>query len=140
MHAGQSPVSPSEPYLRFRGSVRCRREDASPLGLTLIGRVADAPDEIAHLAFVAAAPEDLPDELHDARVYQIDDRRYRVVSAEGDWALSASAVHLHRDVRGPFFKAIPPHVPPLWKRLFWRLVLAVAANPMGKRFLGRRSR
>jgi hypothetical protein len=133
-------VSTSEPYIEFRGSVRCRRDDASPLGLTLVGRVVDAPEEIAHLAFVGVAPEDLPDELHDARVYRNSDREYRVVSGQGDWALSASAVHLHRDVRGPFFKAIPPHVPPLWKRLFWRLVLAVAANPMGKRFLGRRSR
>jgi hypothetical protein len=40
-------------------------------------------------------------------------------------------VHLHRDVAPPFYRALPPRPVPPGKRLFWRLVLALAASRAG---------
>jgi hypothetical protein len=43
----------------------------------------------------------------------------------------------HRDVRAEVFAAVPQRHAPLGKRLFWRLVLAVARLPAGARWLRR---
>jgi hypothetical protein len=43
----------------------------------------------------------------------------------------------HRDVRAAVFAAVPQRRAPLAKRLFWRLVLALARLPMGLRLLRR---
>jgi hypothetical protein len=120
--------------VRFRGGVSCRRDDG-PLGLTLIGRTTDRPDEIATLAFAAAAPPDLPEALEDATVEQVEAGRYRIRSDLREWVFSARSAHLHREVASTFYRAIAPRLVPWKKRLFWRIVLAVAASRVGKTLL-----
>ena len=119
---------------RFRDGVSCRRDDA-PLGLTLIGRTTDRSDEIATLAFAGSAPTNLPEALEDATVEQVDASRYRIRSGRREWIVVARAVHLHREVSSTFYRAIAPRLVPWNKRLFWRVVLAVAGNPVGRRLL-----
>jgi hypothetical protein len=120
--------------VRFRGGVSCRRDDG-PLGLTLIGRTTDRPDEIATLAFAAGAPAGLPEALEDATVEQVEAGRYRIWSGRREWIFPARSAHLHREVSGIFYRAIAPRPVPWSKRLFWRAVLAMAASRMGKRLL-----
>jgi hypothetical protein len=120
--------------VRFRGGVSCRRDDG-PLGLTLIGRTTDRPDEIATLAFAAAAPPGLPEALEDATVEQVEAGRYRIRSDQREWIFSARSAHLHREVASTFYRAISPRLVPWKKRLFWRVVLAVAASRVGKTLL-----
>jgi hypothetical protein len=120
--------------VRFRGGVSCRRDDG-PLGLTLIGRTTDRPDEIATLAFAATAPPGLPEALEDATVEQVEAGRYRIWSDQREWLFSARSAHLHREVASTFYRAISPRLVPWKKRLFWRVVLAVAASRVGKTLL-----
>jgi hypothetical protein len=121
--------------VRFRGGVSCRRDDG-PLGLTLIGRTIDRPDEIATLAFTGVAPSGLPEALEDATVEQIDAAgQYRIWSGKREWLLAARSVHLHREVSATFYRAISPRLVPWNKRLFWRIVLAMAASRLGKTLL-----
>jgi hypothetical protein len=120
--------------VRFRGGVSCRRDDP-PLGLTLIGRTIDRSDEIATLAFVSAAPEGLPEALEDATVEQIAACQYRIWSGRREWIFAARSVHLHREVSAAFYRAIAPRPVPWNKRLFWRIVLAMAASRFGKSVL-----
>jgi hypothetical protein len=40
-------------------------------------------------------------------------------------------VHLHRDLAAQFYRAIPPRPAPWAKRVFWRLVLGLAASRAG---------
>jgi hypothetical protein len=120
--------------VRFRGGVSCRRDDG-PLGLTLIGRTTDRPDEIATLAFAAAAPPGLPEALEDATVEQVEAGRYRIRSDVREWIFSARSAHLHREVASTFYRAISPRLVPWKKRLFWRIVLTVAASRVGKTLL-----
>jgi hypothetical protein len=120
--------------VRFRGGVSCRRDDG-PLGLTLIGRTPDRPDETATLAFAASAPSDLPEALEDATVEQLDVGRYRICSGRREWIFPARSAHLHREVSTTFYRAITPRLVPWSKRVFWRVVLAMVSNPVGKRLL-----
>ncbi len=120
--------------VRFRGGVSCRREEA-PLGLTLIGRTTDRPDETATLAFMGTAPPGLPEALEDATVEEVEAGRYRIWSGHREWVVSARSAHLHREVATTFYRAIEPRPVPWAKRLFWRVVLALASNPAGKRLL-----
>ena len=124
----------SRRMVRFRGGVSCRR-DEGPLGLTLIGRTTDRPDEIASLAFAAAAPPGLPEALEDATVEQVEAGRYRIWSGNREWIFSARSAHLHREVASTFYRAISPRLVPWNKRLFWRIVLALAASRVGKTLL-----
>src|SRR5882762_11422003 len=120
--------------VRFRGGVSCRRDD-EPLGLTLIGRTTDRPDEVASLAFAAAAPPGLPEALEDATVEQVEAGRYRIWSGQREGIFAARSAHLHRQVASPFYRAISPRLVPWSKRVFWRVVLAMVSNPVGKRLL-----
>jgi hypothetical protein len=120
--------------VRFGGGVSCRR-DAGPLGLTLIGRTLDCPAEIASLAFSGSAPAALPEALEDVTVEQVAAGRYRIRSGRHEWVFPARAAHLHREVSASFYRAIAPRLVPWKKRLFWRVVLAMLANPMGRRLL-----
>ena len=43
----------------------------------------------------------------------------------------------HRDVRAEVFAAVPQRQAPLGKRVFWRVVLAVARFPAGVKLLRR---
>lgn len=120
--------------VRFRGGVSCRRDDG-PLGLTLVGRTTDRPDEMATLAFAAAAPPGLPEALEDATVEQLDAGRYRIWSGKREWIVPARSVHLHREVSTTFYRAIAPRLVPWNKRLFWHIVLSIAASRVGKTLL-----
>jgi hypothetical protein len=120
--------------VRFRGGVSCRRDDP-PFGLTLIGRTIDRSDELATLAFVGAAPEGLPEALEDATVEQIAAGQYRIWSGRREWLFPARSVHLHREVSATFYRAVEPRQVPWNKRLFWRIVLSMAASRFGKSLL-----
>ena len=120
--------------MRFRGGVSCRRDDP-PFGLTLIGRTIDRSDEIATLAFVGAAPPGLPEALEDATVVQIAAGQYRIWSGRREWLFPARSVHLHREVSATFYRAVEPRQVPWNKKLFWRIVLSMAASRFGKSLL-----
>lgn len=118
-----------EPLVAFRGRVTCTRTAGVPV-LTLSGTSAQAGGETA-LAFSATAVPDLPDTLQDATVEQLGGGQYRIVSAPREWLISASAAHLHREIAAQFYRAIPPRPAPWAKRVFWRVVLALAASRAG---------
>jgi hypothetical protein len=120
--------------VRFRGGVSCRRDD-EPLGLTLLGRTTDYPDEIATLAFAASSVPAMPEALEDATVEQLETGRYRVRSGKREWIIAARSAHLHREVSANFYRAITPRPVPWHKRLFWRVVLGMAASRLGKSLL-----
>ena len=118
-----------ETLLAFSGTVNCER-GAGPLGLTLRG-AAGAAGEAHTLAFSGRAPADLPQTLVAPRVEVLGEGSYRILSGERVWPLAACAVHLSREVAVPFYRALPPRVVPLRKRLFWRTVLALAGSRAG---------
>jgi len=78
---------------------------------------------------------DLPDSLAAATVSLIEEHRYCITSASRSWAVEAASAHVHRDVGAAFYRAIPPRAVPLRKRLFWKVVLALAGTNAGKRML-----
>ena len=114
----------------FRGEVDCERAVAVP-GLTLRGISAEPPAEPTSLAFSGFPPADLPERLVDAEVEHLDGAQYRIAERSRSWLITASAVHLHREVAAQFYQAIPPRRAPWAKRMFWRTVLALAASRMG---------
>jgi len=118
-----------ETLLAFCGTVHCERGEG-PLGLVLHG-AAGAAGQAHTLGFSGRAPADLPQALAAPRVEVLGDGRYRIVSAERTWLLSARAVHVSREVAAPFYRALPPRTVPLSKRLFWRTVLALAGSRAG---------
>ncbi len=87
------------------------------------------------VAFACAAPTDFPDVIEDAQVESLERGQYRISSLLRAWVFEARSVHVHRDVGCSFYEVIAPRQAPWSKRLFWRLVLALAANPLGKRML-----
>jgi len=114
----------------FTGEVRCERAPAVP-GLTLRGVAAVSPAEPASLAFSGFAPADLPEKLEDAVVEHLGGAQYRIAERTRSWLITASAVHLHREIAAQFYQAIPPRRAPWAKRVFWRAVLALAASRAG---------
>jgi hypothetical protein len=128
----------NEPIISFRGKVELRRNAFSPLGLTLVGESADQVNEKAYVSFVMTPPLDLPRELHDVLVHRIDADHFQLTSLERDWLLSATGVHLHRDVSAVFYKAVPPRPVPLSKRIMWRLIVGLADTPIGRALTSRR--
>jgi hypothetical protein len=114
----------------FRGVVHCRRAATVP-GLTLSGNTAEAPEEPTALAFSATAPADLPATLQDAVVDHLGGAKYRIVAERREWLIASPAVHLHREIAAQFYRAIPPRPVPWAKRVFWRVVLALAASRAG---------
>src|SRR5215469_6140855 len=116
-----------ETLAAFRGPVSCTRAAGVP-GLTLRGNSAHTPVEETALAFSAATPPDLPATLHDVVVEHLGGGRYRISSSPGEWTISATAVHLHREIAAQFYRAIPARPAPARKRLFWRVVLTLAAS------------
>jgi hypothetical protein len=129
------PLSDEPRVIRFRGWISCRRDGEGPLGLILVGRTSQHHrDEAVQIAFSGPPPADLPEALEDARVEFLGDHRHRLTSGDKSWTLNG-AVHVHREVAGAFYKALPPRPVPLRKRLFWRVLLGLAGNPMGRRLL-----
>ncbi|MBW4051678.1 MAG: hypothetical protein HIU85_09470 [Proteobacteria bacterium] len=126
-----SAPSPS-PLAGFRGPVACRRAGDA---LILSGCAADCADENLILTFTSPKPADVPESVNAAVVTVIDGQHYRIASGPRDWVVAAKSVHVHRDIRGAFYRAIPARPAPLMKRVFWRIVMALAGNPAGKRLL-----
>src|SRR5205807_1789291 len=104
--------------------------------VSLTPRVA-FPGERTELAFSAAAPADFPEALEGAVIERVGTHQYRIASAPREWLIEATAVHVHRDIAVPFYRAIPPRRVPLAKRIFWRVVLALAATRTGLALLRR---
>jgi len=126
------PDSAAPPLAAFRGPVTCRRGVNL---LTLAGCADDAADDILIVTFFGAMLPDLPDSLGAATIRARNERHYHITSASRDWTLAATAVHVHRDIGREFYRAIPPRPAPLRKRIFWRVVLALAGTRAGKRLL-----
>jgi len=116
----------------FRGTVVCRRFANV---MTLAGPAADSSGDDLILSFIARNFPSLPDSLTAPVVLALDEHRYRIISLSRDWVIEATSLHVHRDVGNTFYRAIPPRPVPLAKRLFWRVVLALAGSRAGKRFL-----
>jgi hypothetical protein len=121
--------------VRFLGGVSCRRNDVGPLGLALVGRTADYPDEVATLMLAAKAPIAIPEALEDVAVERKDANHFRIWNDQREWIVAASTHHLHREAATRFYREVVPRAVPWSKRLFWRLVLALAASSTGKRLL-----
>jgi hypothetical protein len=126
--------------IQFRGWISCRRDGEGPLGLILVGRVSQNgqsesdQDEAVQVAFTSPAPPDLPEALEDARLDFLGGNQHRLTSGGRSWALNGAA-HVHREVASAFYKALPPRPVPLKKRLFWRVMLGLASNPLSRRLL-----
>lgn len=123
---------PPPPVAAFRGPVACRRTGDA---LILSGCAADSAEEVLILTFISPARADLPESLTDGVVTLLDEQHYRIAWQSRDWIVAATSIHLHRDIRGAFYRAIPTRPAPLVKRLFWRIVMALAGNRAGKRLL-----
>jgi len=116
---------------QFLGSVRCQPDPAGPLGLTLRGRSAQYPQQELEVAFAAAAPADLPQQLRDACIECDAPGEYRITAGGRSWRLSARSVHVHRDAGAPFYQAIPGRPAPLGRRLLFAAMLALARSRLG---------
>lgn len=116
----------------FRGPVTCRRTADS---LTLIGAAADSADDRLILTFISPSMAEVPDSLAAAIVRAVDEHHYRIASASGDLTVEAASLHVHRDIGSVFYRAVPPRPAPLGRRIFWRVVLALAGTRAGKRLL-----
>ncbi|MGH8303563.1 MAG: hypothetical protein ACRET5_19115 [Steroidobacteraceae bacterium] len=125
--------NPSSSHLAaFRGPVACRRTADA---LTLTGAAADSLDDRLIVTLSRANAPEMPNSFAAATVSVLDEHRYRITSASRFWAVEAASAHVHRDVGAAFYRAIPPRAVPLRKRLFWRVVLALAGTRSGKRML-----
>jgi hypothetical protein len=124
-----------ERLARFRGPVSCARAGQAP-ELTLRGSTAERPGEPTMLAFSLAAPVDCAETLEGAVVERLGAGEFRITDATREWRIRAAAVHLHREIAVPFYRAIPPRPAPWHKRLFWRVVLVLAASRAGLALLG----
>lgn len=81
------------------------------------------------------AVPDVPESLAAASISALDGQHYRIASGSRDWIVTATTLHVHRDIGDAFYRAIPPRAVPLGKRLFWRIALALAGTRAGKRLL-----
>jgi hypothetical protein len=123
----------SERLATFCGVVHCRHAHTVP-GLILSGSTAEE-EEPTTLAFSAAAPADLPVTLQDVVVDHLGGADYRIGAGQREWLISSPAVHLHRGIAAQFYRAIPPRPAPWTKRVFWRVVLSLAASRAGRALL-----
>jgi hypothetical protein len=104
------------------------------LGVILTGIGAEAPSERLEIAFAAHAPQGLPGSLGDMRIEKLAARRYRLSSGPREWIVEGAA-HVHRDLTGQFATALPARAVPWRKRLFWRVLLALAASRVARGLL-----
>ena len=125
----------ARPLVRFSGTVDCGLDASGPLGLTLVGR--DEGSAPVQVSFRCRAPAGWPGTLESPAVARADSQTILVTSRASQLALEARSVFVHRDVMRAFERAVPPRRPPYRKRLFWRLVLALAGTRVGRRALTR---
>jgi hypothetical protein len=129
------PAGDDPRIIRFRGWISCRRDGEGPLGLVLVGRTTEnRHEEATQVAFSCPAPDGLPEALEDARLEFLGGHRHRLTSGNQSWTLEGAS-HVHREVASAFYKALPPRPVPWQKRLFWRVMLALAANSLGRKLL-----
>jgi hypothetical protein len=121
-----------QPLAAFRGPVTCRRTFNA---LTLSGAAADSRDDRLILTFIRPALADVPPSLTAPEVIALDEHHYRIICSSRRCDIEATSAHVHRDVGHAFYRALPPRPAPLKKRLFWRVVLALAGTRAGKRLL-----
>jgi hypothetical protein len=121
--------------VEFRGRVEARLDAAGPLGLWLSGRTADHGGELAQVAFRGPAPEGLPATFYDVRVERAGPSAFRIAGLAQSWLVPAAGVHVHREVAAAFRQAVPQREAPLRKRIFWRIVLSLAASDAGRTLL-----
>jgi hypothetical protein len=125
-----------ETLATFLGEVRCERS-APARALILSGMTAESRGEATSLILSGLARPEGPDRLEgldrleDAVVEHGGGQQYGIRCVTGEWLVEATAVHLHREIAAAFYRAIPPRPAPWRKRLFWRAVLALAANRPG---------
>lgn len=122
--------------VEFSGKIECRRDGRGPLGLTLCGHTALRPQELVRLSFAGAAPHDLPQSLDGATVTRSSAESYCITSAARSWTVNARAAHLHREAARAFYRAVPLPSASWTQRLFWRIVLTLAATSTGRWLLG----
>jgi hypothetical protein len=120
----------AELIARFTGEVSCAR-GATPPQLTLTGRAGAHPAEPTTVSFATTQTVRVPARLMDADVERIAPGQYRIRAGGEEWLLVARGAEVHRDVGAAFYRALPPRPVPTAKRLFWRLVLALAASRAG---------
>jgi hypothetical protein len=125
-------IQPPLSLAAFRGPVTCRRTFNA---LILSGAAADSTADVLILTFIGPTGAAFPDSLTDAAILALGERHYRITSDSRDWTLEATSVHVHRDIGTAFYRGIPPRRARLTKRLFWRVVLALAGTRAGKRLL-----
>ena len=116
----------------FRGEVACSR---TANALILRGAAADSDDGRLILTLISSSIPDIPDSLTAVILTAIDERHYRIAAESGDLVVEAVSLHIHRDIGKAFYRALPPRPVPLAKRIFWSLVLSLAASRTGKRLL-----
>jgi hypothetical protein len=137
MRAGQIATPPvTDAWLGFAGPVRCVR-GAAPLALTLSGQIHGTPPGPGTVAFNGTAPADLPDTLSDVRIEPLSATHYRLTAGTREWLIGAASIHVHRDVGKAFYRAIPPRPAPWRRRIFFRIVLWLAASHRGMSLLRR---
>jgi len=125
-------ASPASPLAVFHGPVSCLRARNA---LTLTGAAADPRDGILIVTLTTSGIPDVPESMAAASISALDGQHYRIASGARDWIVAATAAHIHRDIGDAFYRAIPRRAAPLSKRIFWRIVLALAGTRAGKGLL-----
>jgi hypothetical protein len=120
----------NEPRYLFSGAVRCQR-GAPPFTLTLTGAAVAPAAGALTLTFSGEVPADLPATLRDASIEAGAAGRYRIRSGGREWQVAGGSLSAAREAAAQFYAALPPRPVPRAKRLFWRLVLALAATRTG---------
>jgi hypothetical protein len=104
-------------------------------GFSLEGLSADRFCERVTVAFSVQPPTDLPARLDDVCVERMADDRIGIAGSGRRWLLATDSCFVHREVAERFYQAISPRPVPLGKQLFWRVVLLLARNPVGRQLL-----
>lgn len=125
-------ASPAAPLAVFRGPVACRRTGNA---VTLSGAAADSAHDRLIVTLIGGVIPDVPGSVSGASIRAVDQHHYLIAAQSQELIVEASALHLHRDVGNAFYRAVPPRPAPLTKRIFWRVVLALAGSRAGKRLL-----
>jgi hypothetical protein len=113
--------------------VRVTRPAGGALRLRLAGH--DGAGHEVAVDFAEPRAPALPELLHEVRIELRARGAWRILAREGAIEVAAASAHVHSDRSAEVMAAVPPRRAPLSKRLFWRLVLALAASGCGRRLL-----
>ncbi|MGB8327246.1 MAG: hypothetical protein WCE48_06675 [Steroidobacteraceae bacterium] len=115
------------------GEVRVTRPTGGTLRLRLAGH--DGSGHEVAVDFAEPRATAMPELLHAVRIELQARGAWRILAREGAIEVAAASAHVHSDRSAQVLAAAPPRRAPLSKRLFWRLVLALAASGFGRRLL-----